>query len=223
MFGNRIRLNLEEPPHVARRELLVRAGIHRERGRDVEHRDARDRCGRVERHAVGHPAAAVVPGDEEALVPEAAHHRELIARHDARSVVRAAFAAVGFARIAVPAQVGQHDREPFRQPAGDLVPADVRLRMPVQQQQRRTAAAAQGMDRRAVDRDRRRGETGKEPSHYGPVCVGSVFTTTTAGPGAANARSSAPRRSATVSTVSACAPKPSAIAAMSGPRKSLAG
>jgi hypothetical protein len=45
---------------------------------------------------------------------------------------------------------GQHDGETFRELAGDLVPADVRFRMTVDQQQWRSVPADQRVDHRSV-------------------------------------------------------------------------
>jgi hypothetical protein len=76
--------------------------------------------------------AAVVPHDREALVAEAAHDLDLIERHRARRVIGVTLAVRRLARIAVAAQIGEHDRKVFGQAAGDLVPGDVRLRVTVQ-------------------------------------------------------------------------------------------
>ena len=76
-------LDQEEPPEIAGGELLVGAGVHRGRGRDVEHGQALDRIGVVQRHAVRDPAAAVVADHGEAVEAQAAHHLDLVLGHGA--------------------------------------------------------------------------------------------------------------------------------------------
>jgi len=79
-FRQWFRLDQEEPPEVAGGEVLVGAGVHRRRRRDVDHGDARHRLGMVQRHAVRHPAAAVVAGDAEAVMAQQPHQRDLVGR-----------------------------------------------------------------------------------------------------------------------------------------------
>jgi hypothetical protein len=60
------------------------------------------------------------------------------------------------AAITVSAQIGRNDGELAREGRGDLVPADVRLRKSVQEQERRTVATADGLNI---------GAAGADPSH----------------------------------------------------------
>ena len=70
-LGQVVRLDQEEPPEIAGGEFLVGPGVHRGRGRDVEHGQTLDGVRVVQRHAVGHPAAAVVADHGEALKAQA--------------------------------------------------------------------------------------------------------------------------------------------------------
>ncbi len=108
---------------------------------DVEHGDAAHSSGMVERHAVGDAPAAVVPGDGEAVMAKLRHDTDEVGRHRPFRVGAVVRIAAGLAEFAVAAQVGGDDGEAFGQRGSDLVPHDVRLRVAVDQQQRRAAAA----------------------------------------------------------------------------------
>src|SRR5438093_161668 len=112
-------------PHVARRE-------------NVEQGDLAHAVGMVQRQPMRGARSAVVPRKKEAVMAERGHHVDLIARHGAKRVMAMIGAAVdGADAVAVPAQIGGYDVEFCRQPAGDLVPAGMRLRVAMEQQQRR--------------------------------------------------------------------------------------
>ena len=105
----------------------------------------------VERQSVGGARAAVVAGQEEAVMAERGHHLHLIASHGAERVVDVLRATVGRAdAVAIAAEVGRDHVVSTGEGAGDLVPADVRLRVAVQQQERRPLAAMAEEDLRAV-------------------------------------------------------------------------
>ena len=104
----------------------------------------------VEAHAVRGAPAAVVAGDEEAVVAERLHHLDLVLRHGAERVVDAAGLLGRGGAVAIAAQVGGHDVEVLRQPRRDRMPGDVRERVAMQQQQRRAAAAMAQADARAA-------------------------------------------------------------------------
>ena len=85
--------------------------------------------------------AAIVAREPEAREAERAHHLHHVGRHRALRVAGVAASLVGLRRIAIAAQVGAHDGERLRERGRDPMPHRVRLRIAVQQQQRRTAAA----------------------------------------------------------------------------------
>ena len=93
------------------------------------------------------PRASVVADNVEGVMPQFAHQRDLIGGHLAERVLRDAF---GFRAIAIAAQIGRHHGEFTRQRGDDPMPHGSRLRKPVQQQQRRTAAALRAGDRLPV-------------------------------------------------------------------------
>ena len=70
-LGQRVRLDQVEPVVVGRRERLVGALVHVQRGRDVDQRQPLHRARVVQRQPVRHARAAVVPGHEVALVAQA--------------------------------------------------------------------------------------------------------------------------------------------------------
>ena len=104
----------------------------------------------IEAHAVGGARAAIVAGDEVAIVAEFLHDLDHVLSHGAERIVDVAV--TGFRQRAVPvaAQIGQHDVIVLRQPRSDLVPADMVLRISVQQQQRRSRAAMTQADHGAA-------------------------------------------------------------------------
>ena len=73
---------------VADRGAHVDELVHVERRHDVDQRQPLDPVGVVERQPVRHPGAAVVAGDEEALVAEAAHQRRHVGGHRPLAVQR---------------------------------------------------------------------------------------------------------------------------------------
>jgi hypothetical protein len=116
----------------------------------------------VEAEPVCDPAAAIVAGQQEARKAEPAHHRGLVGRHRTLRITVAARAAIGLVGIAVPAQIGAHDRVPLGEPGSDRVPHRVRLRVAVQQQERWTAAADDQGDVGAVAGNATRLESRKQ-------------------------------------------------------------
>jgi hypothetical protein len=67
--------------------------------------------------------------------------------------------------VAIAAQVGDDNREILRQAGRHLAPHHMRLRIPVEQQQRRPATACHQVDRRAGGLDLPLFEAGKEVGH----------------------------------------------------------
>ena len=72
--------------------------------------------------------------------------------------------------LAVPAQVGRHDREALCKARGDFVPHHVGLRMAVQEQKGRPGAAAPNAERRLADVDALEVEAGEKLGHRGILC-----------------------------------------------------
>ena len=110
-FGQRRRLDQEEPVPVGAREGVGRAFVHRQRRRDVQQHHPRHRARVVQRQPVGNPRAAVVGADGEALEAQRAHQAECVERHRALAVggvVGVGWHAFG---VAITAQVGGDDRE----------------------------------------------------------------------------------------------------------------
>ena len=95
----------------------------------------------VEGHPVGDACAAVVADDVESVEAQLPHQGNAVAGHGALAVGLVGGDGRGFGAVPVPTQVRGDDREPGRQVTGDRSPHQVRLRVPVQQEQRRTGAA----------------------------------------------------------------------------------
>jgi hypothetical protein len=128
------------------RERLVGASVHDARRRDVQHGDALDDGGMIQAKPMRDPATAVVPGDPKTREAERAHQLDLIARHRPLRIIGVTLAAVRLRRVAVAAQIAAHDGEALREARRDGVPHRVRLRVAVQQEQRRAAAADDAVD-----------------------------------------------------------------------------
>ena len=91
----------------------------------------------LHREAPRHPRAAVVADDRKALEAERAHHLDLILRHRALRVVRVVLAVRRLAAVAVAAQIGHHHGKALGEARRNLVPLDMRLRVAVDEEQRR--------------------------------------------------------------------------------------
>ena len=94
--------------------------------------------------------AAIMRDDIEAVEAQHGHHRDLIGRHRALRIIRVRGIARQFFAVAITAQVGRDDREAFRKLGHNLVPGQMRLRVAVEQQQRRSRTADRGADAHAV-------------------------------------------------------------------------
>ena len=121
----------------------------------AEHGEALDPRRMVERQTVGAVGPAVVSRDREALEAERPHDGEVVAGPRALRVRLVVCGRRRLRAVAVAAQIGGYDREIAGQLRRDRVPHDVRLRMPVQEQQRRPRAAVPYTDRRLARVDRR--------------------------------------------------------------------
>jgi hypothetical protein len=168
VLGERVRLREPEPVVVAERKRHVRALEVLERGDDVHDAELLDAPGMVEREPVGDARPAVVRRDGEAPVAEMRHQLREVPRHLALGVGRVVRRRRRLERAAVAAQVGAVDGVRLRQRRRDPVPHRVRLRVAVQQQQRRAFAAAPQAQHAAGDLDALERESGEEHAgHYG--------------------------------------------------------
>jgi len=129
---------------------------------DIEHGQLRDRIGMIERQPMPHASAAVVADHGKARVAEVLHHLDLVEGHCPLRVVGMALAVGRLAAGAVAAQVGHVDGVGLRQVGRHQPPRDVRLRCAVQQQHRRSRAAAHDVDLGTRRLHPRGGEAGKE-------------------------------------------------------------
>ena len=109
------RLREERPVPVAEGERGVGAAPHLTRGHDVQHGEARDDVGTVERHPVGDARAAVVSGDRERVEAERAHRGDEVGGQRALGVGAVVFRDGRAERVTVSGQIGGDDREPLRQ------------------------------------------------------------------------------------------------------------
>ena len=126
--------------------LLVNDAEHVARGHDVQRRQTQHALRVVLGQPVGDASAAVVAAQEEGVEPQVAHGVHQVLRLRPLGVVEVVGAALGLAAVAVAAQVRRDYREVLRQPRRDLVPHGMRLRVTVQQQERRAAAALHQVD-----------------------------------------------------------------------------
>ena len=161
-LGHRMRLGEERPVIGFEGAIGIHASPLLGRRHDVDRHKCAHGLGVVERQAVGDPSTAVVAGHHEPLVAERAHHGEAVLGHRALGVDRVLGVAARRGAGAVAAQVGDDQGELARQLGRHLVPADVGLRVAVQQEQRRARAAGAQEDRAAGGVDAPCLETGKE-------------------------------------------------------------
>ena len=107
--------------------------------------------GMVERQAIGDAPSPVVPDDRKTLEAEMPHNGNLVTRHGPFRIGLVIRGRRWLGASAVTTQVGRHDSEVFRQPRRHPVPDDMRLRIAVEEQQRRTGAADAQTDCRFAD------------------------------------------------------------------------
>ena len=100
----------------------------------------------IERQAMRGARAAVVAGDEKLFESEMRHDVDLVLRHAAERVIAVVVFAARLGTVAVAAQIGRDDGKLLRQPVRVAVPAHVRQRVAVQEEQRRSAAAMAQID-----------------------------------------------------------------------------
>ena len=147
-LGQSVRLREKEPVPVGEPEAQVGEpqGIA---GRDdVEDGELRHALGVVEGQPVGAAGAAVVPADRKPFEAVLPHQLDLVARHRPFRVRLMIRRRLRLRALAVAPQVGSDDGEPVGQIRGHRVPHQVRLRMAMQKQERRAAAAVADPQRR---------------------------------------------------------------------------
>src|SRR5882672_11097112 len=159
---NRFGPQQEEPVVIGLGELAGYACIHFARGNDVEHGDLLHRSGMVQRHAMRDPPSAVVTDDAERLMTQGAHRLDLVLGHGALGIIDVVGKPVGLLAVAVAAQVRGDHPESLRELGRDAVPDRVGLRIAVQEEQRRSHAAVNEIDRRTARPDAPALEAGEE-------------------------------------------------------------
>jgi hypothetical protein len=83
---------------------------------------------------MGNSATAIVPGYQEALVPELSHNFNLIEGHGMKGIVAVVVAVSRFARITVASQIRKDDRVFLGERRRDFVPCQVCFWMAVNKQ-----------------------------------------------------------------------------------------
>ena len=129
---------------------FVRHAVQHFVGRnDVEDGELRDAVGMIEGHAVRDASAAIVAHHRKFLKSQTGHHLDLVLGHGALGIVQVIFAVGGFAAVSVTAEIGRHNGKFFGELRSDVAPFDVRLRIAVQEKQRRPASRGDKVDRGA--------------------------------------------------------------------------
>jgi hypothetical protein len=116
-------------------------------------RERLEAVGMVEGEAVANPAAAVVPGEPEALEAERRHRPDHVGRARALAVGGVLRVRGRLAAVAVAAEVRADHGVAPGQRRRDAMPHDVGLRVAVQEQERRPGAADPHVDRGLAGRD----------------------------------------------------------------------
>jgi hypothetical protein len=109
----------------------------------------------IERQAIGHAPAPVVPDDREAGDAEVLHDPDHVRGHRALRVRRVVGRARRRPARAIAAQVRADDAEPVGERRGHAVPHELRLGEAVEQEDRRALAAAPDGDGRLARIDER--------------------------------------------------------------------
>src|SRR5204863_8826995 len=119
-------------PHVARRQY-------------VQKRDFTDAIRLVQRQPMSCARSPVVAGQKKAVITQRGHHLRLILSHGAEGIIDVLWAALRRTdTVAVAPQVCGEDVIPPGEGAGDLMQAEVGLRVVMEQQQWLRSAAIQG-------------------------------------------------------------------------------
>ena len=131
-LGQGLRLGQEEPVVVPGGERPVGALEQRQGGHDVEHGRAGDPVRVIEAQAMGHPAAAIVAGDDEAIEAQTRHQQGHVGRHRPLAVGCVVRRRGRLAAVAVAAQVRADDRERAGECRRHAMPHRLGLRISVQ-------------------------------------------------------------------------------------------
>jgi len=165
-LGQAAALDQEEPVPAAGRHALVDI-FEPIKGRDdVEQGGAFDALGMIPQQPVRDAGAAVVPRHAKALEAERLHRLDLVLRQCALGVGGKIGPGRRLRTVAVAAQVGDHQREVLRQSRRHLAPHHMRLRIAVQQEQRRPAATRHQVDFGTGGGDAALCKPGKEIGHF---------------------------------------------------------
>src|SRR3546814_9462638 len=81
------------------------------------------------------------------------HDRGVVLAHRPERIAGMVLAAVGLGAVAVAAKIGRDDGEAPGERRGDLVPADMRQRIAVEEEERRSVAADRDVDLGPLRRD----------------------------------------------------------------------
>ncbi len=100
----------------------------------------------IERHAEADTGAAIVAGDGELVEAERVHHLERVLADCTERIAGMVLAAIGFRAVAIAAHVDRNDREIARERRRDLVPADERQRIAVDQEKWRPVTSDRDVD-----------------------------------------------------------------------------
>jgi hypothetical protein len=168
-FGKRRRQRQEGPVPGARGKPRVEAVPHVPGGDDVEHGELLESAEMIERKPITDPAAAIMAGETKADKAERFHRFDHDGGHGALAIGSMIGVRFRHRGPAVAGQVGDHEGEMRRKLRRHTMPHHIALRVPVQQKQRRPAAADAGEDFADRRVDPARGVTGievGEVSHY---------------------------------------------------------
>ena len=132
----------KHPVPGARGEPRVHAVPHVPGGNDVEHRELLKPAEMIKRKAVADAPAAIMTGETEAGEAERLHHLHHGDRHGALGVGRVVGLCMRHRGPAIARQVGNHQREIWREQRCHAVPHHITLRMAVEEEKRWLAAIA---------------------------------------------------------------------------------
>ena len=135
-FGVVEELDRKEPVIVVFCDTTVGLGIDFVGRHDIENGEAIYRFSVIQRQAVRDTAASIMTANVEFRVSEMLHHSDLIYRHFPFGIehVRCIETTLGLATITVSAKVASNHGKILCQTVRDLVPHDMALRIPVQEQ-----------------------------------------------------------------------------------------
>ena len=145
-FGIVEGLNQKEPVVVILGNAAVGLGIDFVGRHDIENGEAFDRFAMMKRQTVRDTSASIMAADIEGCVSEMLYNGDLICRHFPFGIGRMAGirAAFGFTTIAISTQIAGDNGKILRQTIHNLVPYDMGLRIPAQEQERERGPGTPG-------------------------------------------------------------------------------